>query len=74
MSTYIASAGSQPLRQVLFVAIAAAFVLISIGTWARVGSPSPSSALAVSTVDPLAMMTNAQNLATSRCDDYSLVF
>jgi hypothetical protein len=73
MSTYIASAGSQPLWQVLFVAIAA-FVLISIGTWARVGSPSPSSALAVSTVDPLAMMTNAKNLATSRCDDYSLVF
>jgi hypothetical protein len=74
MSTYIASAGPQPLRQVLFVAIVAAFVLIGIGTWTRVGAPGPTSALAGSTVDPSAMMANAKNLPASQVDDYSLVF
>jgi hypothetical protein len=74
MSTYIAAGGSQLLRRVLFVAVVAAFVMMGIGTWTRVGAPSPTSALAGSTVDPSAMMANAKNLATSQFDDYSLVF
>jgi hypothetical protein len=34
----------------------------------------PTNALAGSTVDPLAMMTSAKDLPTSRYDDYSVVF
>jgi hypothetical protein len=33
-----------------------------------------SSALAASTLDPLAMMTSAKDLPTSHYDDYSVVF
>ena len=33
-----------------------------------------SSALAASTLDPLAMMTTAKDLPTSHYDDYSVVF
>ena len=37
-------------------------------------SNGPTSALAGSTVDPLAMMTSAKDLPTSHYDDYSVVF
>jgi hypothetical protein len=70
MSAYIALAG----RQALFAAIVVASVLIGIGTWTRVGTPTPTSALAGSTVDPSAMMTDAMGPATSHYDDHSLVF
>ena len=53
---------------------AAALVLIGVGTWIGVGTLAPDSALAGSTVDPLAMMTAAKGLPTSHYDDYSLVF
>src|SRR5881227_2478418 len=49
-------------------------VMFYVGTWIRVGTPTPTSALAGSTVDPLAMMTDAKGLPTSHYDDYSLVF
>ncbi len=57
-----------------FVAGVATGVVIGIGTWIGIGSITPSSALADSTVDPSAMMTTAKDLPTSHYDDYSLVF
>ena len=74
MSKYIASVGWKPLKPVLFGAIVAAFVLIGIETWTRVGAPGPTSAVAGSTIDPSAMTASANNLAISKPDDYSLVF
>ena len=59
---------------ILFAAGFAAGVVILIGTWIGVGTVAPTSALAGSTVDPLAMMTGAKGLPTSHYDDYSLVF
>ena len=59
---------------ILFAAGVATGVVISIGTWIAVGAIAPTSALADSTVDPLAMMTGAKGLPTSHYDDYSLVF
>jgi hypothetical protein len=59
---------------ILFAAGFAAGVAILIGTWIGVGTVAPTSALAGSTVDPMAMMTGAKALPTSHYDDYSLVF
>jgi hypothetical protein len=58
----------------LFVAGVALGIVISIGTWIGVGTLTPTSALAGSSVDPLAMTTGAKGLPTSHYDDYSLVF
>jgi hypothetical protein len=58
----------------LFVAGVALGGVISIGTWIAVGTLTPTSALAGSSVDPLAMMTSAKDLPTSHYDDYSVVF
>jgi hypothetical protein len=58
----------------LFVAGVTTGVVIGIGTWISLGTIAPTSALAGSTVDPLAMMTGAKGLPTSHYDDYSLVF
>ena len=58
----------------LFVAGVIAGVMISVGTWIVVGTVTPTSALAGSTIDPFAMMTGAKGLPTSHYDDYSLVF
>jgi hypothetical protein len=59
---------------ILFVAGVIAGVMLSIGTWIVVGTATPTSAFAGSTVDPFAMMTGAKDLPTSRYDDYSLIF
>jgi hypothetical protein len=59
---------------VVFAAGVATGVVIAIGTWIGVGTITTTSALAGSTIDPLAMMTGAKGLPTSRYDDYSLVF
>jgi hypothetical protein len=53
----------------LFAAAVAAGVVIGLGTWIGVGTVTPTSALAGSTVDPLAMMTGAKGLPTSHYDD-----
>jgi hypothetical protein len=59
---------------VLFAAGVATGVVIAVGTWIGVGTITTTSALAGSTIDPLAMMTGAKGLPTSHYDDYSLVF
>jgi hypothetical protein len=59
---------------ILFAAGVLAGVTIGIGTWIGVGTIAPTTALADSTVDPLAMMTGAKGLPTSYYDDYTLVF
>ena len=59
---------------ILFTVGFAAGVVMVIGTWIGLGTIAPTSALAGSTVDPLAMMTSAKGLPTSHYDDYSLVF
>ncbi len=53
----------------LFVAGVALGVVISVGTWIAVGTLTPTSALAGSSVDPLAMMAGAKGLPTSHYDD-----
>jgi hypothetical protein len=58
----------------LFVAGVALGVVISVGTWIAVGTLTPTSALAGSSVDPSAMMAGAKGLPTSHYDDYSVVF
>jgi hypothetical protein len=58
----------------LFVAGVALGVVISVGTWIGVGTLTPASALAGSSVDPLAMTVSATGLPTSHYDDYSVVF
>ena len=58
----------------LFVAGVIAGVMISVGTWFVVGTTTPTTALAGSTVDPFAMMAGAKALPTSQYDDYSVVF
>jgi hypothetical protein len=57
----------------LFAAGFATGAVIGIGAWIGVGASS-TNALAVSTVDPSAMMMDAKNLPASHYDDYSLVF
>jgi len=60
---------------ILFAAALAAGVLIRIGTWNDAGTITPISALAGSTINPLAMMAGTKDhLPTSRYDDYSVVF
>jgi hypothetical protein len=66
--------GIQMRKIILFVAGVATGVVISIGTWIGVGAIAPTTALADSTMDPLAMMTGAKDLPTSHYDDYTLVF
>ena len=58
----------------LFVAGVALGVVISFGTWFAVGTLTPTSALADSSVDPLMMTAGAKDLPTSHYDDYSVVF
>ena len=58
----------------LFVAGVIAGVMISVGTWFVVGTMTPTTARAASTVDPFAMMAGAKALPTSHYDDYSVVF
>jgi hypothetical protein len=59
---------------ILFVVGVATGVLISIGTWIGVGAIAPTTALADSTMDPLAMTAGMKDLPTSHYDDYSVVF
>ena len=59
---------------ILFVAGVIAGIMISVGTWFVVGTMTPTTALAASTVDPFAMMTSAKDLPTSQYVDYSVVF
>jgi hypothetical protein len=62
-------------KTILSAAGVATGVVIGIGTWIGVGTIiAPTSALAASTIDPLAMMTGAKGLPTSHYDDYSLLF
>jgi len=61
------------MRKFSFLAVAV-LILIGVGTWIGVGTGTPTTALAASTVDPFAMMTNAKDLPTSHYDDYSVVF
>jgi len=61
------------MRKISFFAGVAVLILIGVGTWIGVGTGTPT-ALAASTVDPFAMMTNAKDLPTSHYDDYSVVF
>jgi hypothetical protein len=61
---------------------ASSYLVICIGDVTSVTRPAApnvrhgtsTSALADTTVDPLAMMTSAKNLPTSHYDDYSVVF
>ena len=48
--------------------------LIGVGIWNGVGTWTPTSALAASTIDPFAMMVSAKDLPTSHYVDYSVVF
>ena len=57
-----------------FGGVVSVLVLIGVGTWIGVGTGTPTTALAASTVDPLAMMTSAKDLPTSAYVDYSVVF
>jgi hypothetical protein len=59
---------------ILFVVGVATGVVISIGTWIGVGAIAPTTALADSTMDPLAMTAGMKDLPTSHYDDYSVVF
>ena len=61
------------MRKLSFLAVAV-LILIGVGTWIGVGTGTPTTALAASTVDPFATMTNAKDLPTSHYDDYSVVF
>ena len=63
------------MRKISFcVAGVAVLILASVGTWIGIGTGFPTTALAASTVDPLAMMTSAKDLPTSAYVDYSVVF
>ena len=62
------------MRKISFFAGVAVLVLIGVGRWIGVGTLGPTSALADSTLDPLAMMMSVKNLPTSHYVDYSLVF
>jgi len=59
------------MRRITLFTVAAALILIGIGTW----NVTTNHARAASTgVDPLGMMTSAINLPASQYDDYSVVF
>jgi hypothetical protein len=60
-------------KTTLFVAAAAALVLIGIGARIGVRTLAPTGALADSTDKPPVMMTGAKGLPTSHYDDYDLV-
>ena len=63
------------MRKISFCAAGlAVLILIGVGTWIGVGTLSPTSALADSTVNPSAMMTSAKDLPTFQYVDYSVVF
>ena len=57
-----------------FASVVAVLVLIGVGTWFGAGTWTSTSAVAGSTVDPLAVMMGAKGLSTSQYDDYSIVF
>ena len=56
-------------KVVVFGAGVATGIVIAVGTWIGVGTITTTSALAGSTIDPLAMMTGAKGLPTSHYDD-----
>jgi hypothetical protein len=62
------------MRKISFFAGVAVLFLIGVGTWIGVVKWTSTSALAGSTVNPVAMMTSAKDLSISRYDDYSVVF
>ena len=62
------SGGIHMSKMSFFVVVVAVLVLIGARTW------TSTSALADSTVDPIAMMVSAKNLPTSHYVDYSVVF
>ncbi len=63
------------MRKISFCAAGVAvLILIGVGTPIGVGTLGPTSAIAGSTVDPLAMMTSAKDLPTFQYVDYSVVF
>lgn len=62
------------MRKISIFGGVAALFLISVGTWFGVETQTSTSALAASTVDPIAMMSSAKALPTSHYDDYSVVF
>jgi hypothetical protein len=61
------------MRKLGFLAVAV-LILVGVGMWIGVGTGTPTTALAASTVDPFAMMTNAKDLPISHYVDYSVVF
>jgi hypothetical protein len=56
------------------ICVGLALVVASVMFFDAFRPNGPTNALAGSTVDPLAMMTSAKGLPTSRYDDYSVVF
>jgi hypothetical protein len=49
------------------------FVLIGIATWIRVGTPTPTSAIAGPTGNAPVMTTGAKGAPNSLYDDYDIV-
>ena len=62
------------MRKISFFAGVAVGFVIGVGTWIGIGTWTSTSALADSTLYPLAMMTSVKDLPTSHYDDYSVVF
>ena len=62
------------MRKISIFAGVAVLFLIGVGTCIGVGTWTSTSALAGSTIGPLAMMTSAKDLPTSHYVDYSVVF
>ena len=62
------------MRKISLFAGVAALFLIGVGAWIGFGTWTSTSALAGSTIDPLAMMMSVKNLPTSHYVDYSVVF
>jgi hypothetical protein len=62
------------MRKISFFGGVAVGFVIGVGTWIGVATWTSASALADSTINPLAMMTSAKDLPTSHYDDYSVVF
>jgi len=59
----------------VFAGVVAVLLLVGVGMWIDgAGTRVSTSALAVSTVNPVVMMTSATDLRTSHYDDYSVVF
>jgi hypothetical protein len=59
------------MRRITLFTVAAALIVVGIGTWSVIENHARA---ATTGVDPLGMMTSAQNLPTSQYDDYSVVF